>query len=379
MRIVFLSNFLNHHQVHLADEFYKLFGDDYKFIATMPIPKWLLDSGYPLIERPYVINTYQDEEAQTRTLTLVDNADVVIIGSAPENFVTKRINSNKLTFRYSERWFKNKPWFLTGPKGWLHFYKNHIRYRNKPLYMLCASAYTATDVNTIGAYKGKCYKWGYFTHVQHTAHELHHFNPTSKSDKLKIMWCSRFIKWKHPELPIMLASRLKQKGYNFVIDMFGGGELLEQTKALANRLHVSDCVNFCGNHPNHEILNEMRSHDIFLFTSDKNEGWGVVLNEAMSSMTVVVGSHLIGAAPYLIQDGVNGCIFKSQNICSLEEKVRYLIDNPEQRIILARNAYLAISNEWSPGSAVKNFLQLVTALQCGDDSLIPVSGLCSKA
>ena len=379
MKLVFITNFINHHQVHVADIFYRLLGDGYKLIETEPIPESFIKTGYPQYDRDYLVKAYQNDEQQSCAYKLVSDADVVIIGSAPECYVTGRILEGKLTFRYSERWFKAKPWYLTGIKGWVNFYKNHIRYKDKPLYMLCASAYTATDVNRIGAYKGKCYKWGYFTNVDFIDPDLHQFNATSKSDKLKIMWCSRFIRSKHPELPIMLAARLKTKGYNFVVDMFGGGELLEQTKVLANRLDVNDCVNFCGNHPNHEILKEMRNHDIFLFTSDKNEGWGAVLNEAMSSMTVVVGSHLIGAVPYLIQDGVNGCIFKSRNIDSLEEKVRFLIDNPEHRFKLAKNAYLTISNEWSPDSAVKKFLQLVNALQCGDDSLIPVSGPCSKA
>ena len=379
MKLVFITNFINHHQVYVADIFYHLLGDGYKLIETEPIPESFIYTGYPQYDRGYVVKAYLGDGLQSYAYNLISDADVVIIGSAPECFVTKRILDGKLTFRYSERWYKAKPWYLTGIKGWVNFYKNHIRYKNKPLYMLCASAYTATDVNAIGAYKGKCYKWGYFTHVEPITPDSHQFNNTSQSGKIKIMWCSRFIKWKHHELPIMLASRLKAKGYDFVLDMFGGGELLEQTKALAYRINVNDCVNFCGNHPNHEILKEMRNHDVFLFTSDENEGWGAVLNEAMSSMSVVVGSHLIGAVPYLIQDGVNGCIFQSQEIDSLEEKVRYLIDNPEHRVILAKNAYSTISNEWSPECAAKSFLQLVNAIQCGDDSLIPLTGPCSKA
>lgn len=41
MTIAFISNFIKHHQVHVADELYKIIGDGYKFIETEPI-LWIL-------------------------------------------------------------------------------------------------------------------------------------------------------------------------------------------------------------------------------------------------------------------------------------------------------------------------------------------------
>ncbi len=43
---------------------------------------------------------------------------------------------------------------------------NHSRYRNKNVYMLCASAYTSADFSLVGAYRNKSYKWGYFPEVK---------------------------------------------------------------------------------------------------------------------------------------------------------------------------------------------------------------------
>jgi glycosyltransferase involved in cell wall biosynthesis len=40
---------------------------------------------------------------------------------------------------------------------------------------------------------------------------------------------------------------------------------------------------------------------VFIFTSDRNEGWGAVLNEAMGSGCAVVAADLIGSVPYLIE------------------------------------------------------------------------------
>ena len=165
--IVFVSNFINHHQVHVADEFAKSEGIEYYFVETESMPDNFKLSGYPdYSSRPYVIKAYNNDEQLHYARTLIDNADVVIIGSAPENLVKKRLGENKVTFHYSERWFKTGYRSMLSPKAWLFWYQNHIKYRNKRSYMLCASAYTAPDVRKVFAYPGKCFKWGYFTKVE---------------------------------------------------------------------------------------------------------------------------------------------------------------------------------------------------------------------
>ena len=221
MTLVFVTNYINHHQVHLADEFYKILGNDYTFIATMEMYEFRRQLGYPdFSDCPYLMNAYKSEDMRLKSLQLAYDADVVIIGSAPEEYITTRVKAGKITFRYNERWFKSKPWYLSGPRAWLNFYKNHIRFNNKPLYMLAASAYTANDVYAIGAYRNKVYKWGYFTAVPEDFKvEASEQDVSTLGITPRIMWCGRFLKWKHPELPIMLAAKLKKEGYKFALNM----------------------------------------------------------------------------------------------------------------------------------------------------------------
>ena len=192
------------------------------------------------------------------------------------------------------------------------------------------------------------------------------------------MWCARFLKWKHPELPVKLATRLKEKGYCFTLDMYGTGSELENIKKLAGDLNVLDVVNFKGNVPNEHILEEMRKHDIFLFTSDRNEGWGAVANEAMSNGCVIVGADEIGSVPYLVKDGENGCIFKSCELDSLCEKVEWLINTPSERERLSRNGFETLRDDWAPKVAARNLVQLIEDLQNGRETSLH-SGPCSKA
>jgi glycosyltransferase involved in cell wall biosynthesis len=322
-----------------------------------------------------LLKAYLDEN-KAEAQRLADESDVVIIGAAPDLYIKKRLAHNKLTFRYSERWFKKNYNRLLFPPFWLYYYNRHTRYRNRNLYMLCASAYTPSDASKIFAYPNKCFKWGYFTQVE--KFDFDKLYPQNQDDIVHIMWCARFLVWKHPELPVKLAKRLKDSGYSFVIDMFGSGEELERTKQLAKELNVEDVVAFRGNVPNSQILDEMRKHDIFLFTSDRNEGWGAVLNEAMSNGCAVVASNEIGSVPFLVKHGENGLIFKSKDIDSLCENVIYLIDNPQERYRLSKNAYETMLNEWSPANATQRLIQLMKGLLKGEIVEF-ADGPCSKA
>ena len=176
----------------------------------------------------------------------------------------------------------------------------------------------------------------------------------------------------------MLAARLKAKGYKFVIDMYGSGEKLESTKALAKQLTVDDVVRFKGNLPNEDILKAMRQHEIFLFTSDKNEGWGAVANESMANGCALVASDAIGSTPYLVKDGSNGFKFKSCDVDSLTEKVMWLLDHHDECLQMRNNAYSIMKNVWSPRVAAENLLNLIDNLEHGRDTAI-TEGPCSKA
>lgn len=359
MKITFLTNLVNHHQIYVADELFKHYGHDYTYVAFEPLPDWLKKGGYQEIECSYVLKAYESAKNKERAEKLAYESDIVIIGSAAEYLVKRRLKENKITFHYSERWFKKISYRLLSPRYWYYLYSYHTRYRNKRSYMLCASAFTASDVRKVWAYPNKCFKWGYFTKVEMFDIKK---NLLEKRGKNRIMWCARFLDWKHPELVVNLAEKLKYNGYDFVIDMFGSGVEFERIKQMIDTKGLLDIVHLRGNLPNEKIVQEYRSHNIFLFTSDRGEGWGAVLNEAMSNGCAVVASHMIGSVPFLIKDGINGLIFRSENVDSLYNKVTYLLNNYEYCEQIAKEAYKTMVNEWSPTNAAIRLINLFDAV-----------------
>ena len=363
MTITFVTNLVNHHQLPLADELFGMPGVDYHYIVCEPLPDWLVNGGYdPSLNRPFILRTYEGNEQLMEARKLIDDSDVVIIGSAPIDWVYKRKKENKITFHCHERWLKHFSLGLLSPIYNYYVWKHYTQFRNKNTYMLCASAFTSKDVKRYGAFPHKCFKWGYFTKVDDTFEVEASNLGASTSEITPLMWCSRFLRWKHPELPVQLAHKLKEKGYCFHIDMFGSGEELDNTKALIAKLCVEDCVTLRGNLPNEEILKEMRKHSIFLFTSDRNEGWGAVLNESMSNGCAVVASDEIGSVPFLVKNGENGLVFRSKSIDSLESQVELLLNNAEFCFKLRKEAISTMKRVWSPQNAARALINLINSI-----------------
>lgn len=377
MTIVFVSNFINHHQSLWSDELFKVLLGHYYFVETQKMYDWLKSGGYDdFSSRPYVLQAWKDDASKKKAEELCVNADVAILGADSLDYQIMRAKTGKLSFEVSERWLKKGILNLLSPRLLRNMWYYHTLFRKKPVYKLCSSAYAAGDQYKMFSYKDRCYKWGYFTRVDD--YDIEASLDKRKDAVFRLMWCARFLKWKHPEMAIKLAARLKAKGYAFTLDMYGSGVELERMQLLSRQLDVTDVVRFCGNLPNDQILEQMRCHDIFLFTSDRNEGWGAVANEAMSNGCVLVGSDAIGSVPFLVKDGENGCVFKSCDLDSLMNKVEYLLNNRTEIRRLAVNGYLTMKTVWSPENAARNLMTLIDDLRNGRDTSV-ADGPCSKA
>ena len=380
MKITFFSNFLNHHQLSFCLAMDKLTNGQFTFVATTPTQQEQLKLGYHDMNKqyPFVLTTYDSEENREAAMDLAMDSDVIITGSAPEIYTKKRIQRNKLTFRYSERIYKEGLRKAFRPRNIASKLIHHTRFMHKPLYMLCASAYTAFDYALTGCYLGKTYKWGYFPEV--IGQDVDKLLLKKRQNReISLLWAGRLIDWKHPEAAIEVAERLKKNGYRFDLNLIGNGVLGKEIENLIREKQLDDCVHMLGAMSPEAVREHMDKADIFLFTSDFNEGWGAVLNESMNSACAVVASHAIGSVPFLMKDGENGFIYKNGDIDELYKKVVTLIENPTLREQLGRNAYETLAAQWNAETAAERFLALAQALLDGKKPDLFEEGPCSRA
>jgi len=376
MKVVFISNYLNHHQLPFCEAMLKKTDGNFTFVATTPIPEFRIKLGYADMNHEYdfVICAYESDELKQKALKACAEADVAITGSAPDDYIKERLKKRKLTFRYSERIYKNGVNKLQLPIRCLKYFFKHTRHKN--LYMLCASAYTAGDYARTFTFLNKTYKWGYFPQIK-KYEDIDSLIKTKAPASL--LWVGRLIDWKHPELPIEAAKRLQGEGVDFTLNIVGTGELEDMLKQKITEYNLTDRVFMRGSMSPEEVRTYMEKSEIFLFTSDRGEGWGAVLNEAMNSGCAVVASHAIGSAPFLISDGENGTMYCDGNFASFYSKLKELLEDPQKRALFGKNAYKTMIDDWNADSAAERLLVLVKHLNENKKGPVFSKGVCSTA
>lgn len=375
MKITFISNFMNHHQLPLCRALANVGDIDFTFIATRPIDAERSQLGYiDMNGLEFVLCSYCSREAEKQAEKLCMESDVLIVGSAPERFFTRRLAAGKLTFRYNERIFKKGLYHAFSPRAYANIRRLHGQYSHLPVYLLCAGAYVASDFNRMGAYRGKCMKWGYFPEVKRyddIARLISEKKPHS------ILYAGRFIDWKHPELAIAVAEQLQKRNIDFHLNMIGTGEMLPKISQTTEKRGLSEKVSVLGPMSPEKVRLYMEKSEMFLFTSDFNEGWGAVLNEAMNSACAVVASHAIGAVPYLIENRKNGFIYKNGSLSSLTKNVLLAMSDDDTRKAVQTAAYRTICEKWNADVASQRLLSVCRSLLDGKPIPDYTDGPCS--
>lgn len=375
MNISFISNFMNHHQLPFCTELLNLCDGTFTFWATMPLPEEQANLGYQnLNDLSFVTKLYNSDENYEKCRKAVARDDFVIFGACPDEFIRIRKKAGKPYAVYSERLFKKsrlRRFYLPTRKKILKHFENH----EENACVLAASAYLAYDLSLMKLYP-TVYKWGYFPGVkEHPDID----GVIADKEQNSILWVARFIKLKHPEAPLKVAEQLKNDGIRFDLKMIGIGPEVETVKRLIEEKGLSDCVHLLGSMSPSEVRHYMEKSEIFLFTSDKNEGWGAVLNESMNSACAVVASHAIGSVPFLIEDNTNGLIYTDGNSDELYKKVKFLLENPIERRRVSENAYHTMTELWDAKVAAKRLYNIIEARVNHKNLPIYETGPCSIA
>lgn len=88
-----------------------------------------------------------------------------------------------------------------------------------------------------------------------------------------------------------------------------------------------------------------QASNVFCLPSS-SESWGLAVNEAMAAGKAVIASDKVGCAIDLVQHGVNGFIFKSDQMDELVNYMAFFIKNPNASSIFGENSRKIIS-DWT--------------------------------
>lgn len=361
MKITFVSNYINHHQIPFSNACYGQLGDGYRFIQTEPMEEERVAMGWgrEVDGIPYVKNFYEEPQV---CRDLIIDSDVAIFGWIRREdlldvtaVIEERLEEGRPSLRVSERIYREGQWKAVSPRGLVRKYRDHTRFRKKQVGLLCAGAYVASDFHLVRAYPDKMFRFGYFPETRHyTEEELE--GRKERDGKIHFLWAGRFMPLKHPEYAVRIGEELQREGCSFHMHMAGSGAMEEELKRQVLEKGLAESFTFYGYMEPVRVREIMERCHVHLFTSNHLEGWGAVVNEAMNSGCAVVGSAEAGAVPYLIRHGVNGMVYRG-SYEDFAEKVKELVRDREKIRQLGRAAYRTISDKWNAEYAAGELLR----------------------
>ena len=152
-------------------------------------------------------------------------------------------------------------------------------------------------------------------------------------EPVKILTVGRLVEKKGHQYVIKALKKLITKYPDITYLIAGDGDLKDSLHSLVAELQLEQHVRFLGALDQDEVLDIYQQADIFVLASvtasdGDREGQGLVLQEAQASGLPVI-STIHNGIPEGVLDGKSGFLVPERNVEALEEKLGYLIGNPE--------------------------------------------------
>lgn len=163
-------------------------------------------------------------------------------------------------------------------------------------------------------------------------------------DSKKILYVGRFEWEKDPEILIRAFKEVVAIHPDWILEMAGDGPLFEKMKFLAQDLNVNNYIIFHGKVP--DVAKLYSNASIFVLPS-VIEGFPNALIEAMSfGLPCICFSDI----PYedIIVNHENGIVVTERNPEVLAETIQTLVNQPEVRVEIGREALSSINLKCNP-------------------------------
>lgn len=138
---------------------------------------------------------------------------------------------------------------------------------------------------------------------------------------------------------------------------YGAGEAAQRWAAQRG---LDRNVDFIGRVPYGEVVRWIRQATVFVHPS-REESFGLVVAEAMANHVPVVGGRASGGVPWVLDHGLAGVLCDVRDPADLGAAVRGLLENPQDRRILAERGFLRADRNFRISSVADQYLRLYEA------------------
>ena len=153
--------------------------------------------------------------------------------------------------------------------------------------------------------------------------------------KINVLVTGQVCEAKGQEQAIIAVNRLKDEGYPIKLFVAGDVDKTYVNDIFSNKID-KDCIEILGRVNN---MYELRKNMDIELVCSRCEAFGRVTIEAMLHGIPVIGANS-GGTMDLINDGINGILYESQNSNDLAEKIEKLIKNETLYDNIVNNAHI---------------------------------------
>ena len=145
--------------------------------------------------------------------------------------------------------------------------------------------------------------------------------------KIVLGMVARMEKHKDQESLIKAVKVLKEKNFKIKLLLIGDGSQRGKLERLTKNLDLSNQVIFLGAINN--VSKKLDDVDIFVFSTTKDEGFGVAIAEAMGKGVPIIASNVEACSETLL-NGKCGLLFDFNSPSSISKAVERVLDYPEE-------------------------------------------------
>ena len=174
----------------------------------------------------------------------------------------------------------------------------------------------------------------------------------------RILFVGRLMEVKGIDVLINAFSKLvkNQPFQDWNLDIVGDGPERNYLTKLSREKEISHLIRFHGSKQRNEIKDFYNQAELFILPSKttslgEKEGLGLVVLEAMMAGVPVIGTDC-GGIKETIVDGKTGVIVPENDADALHNAMANLLNTPERRIELVKNAHSEIDKRYSTKSLV---------------------------
>jgi glycosyltransferase involved in cell wall biosynthesis len=334
------------------------FGDDkFVYITTGRITEQRRSLGWDDSAQFGWLKETNDDP--TATQMMLEDADVVYGNIRDFDLFEQRAGLGRMTIYCSERWFKPVCILRFGCRmvclpGWIRlfipryfrmarrvaallrgsrsFYYYPIgKWAQRDMLLVCRLFHVPRDLAM-----SRMRLWSYF--VEPSSSPRTDDAEEGSCGKLRALWVGRMLDWKRVDTTILAVKKCD----NIEFDIYGEGPMESAWRKLAG-----DCprIRFHGQVKIEQVRELMRKHEVYVLSSNAEEGWGAALNEALEEDMKVIGTYEAGSSVTILPESN---LYHAGDWRSLKKLILATRDLPKVDI-----------GEWGPEKAAERLLALV--------------------